>query len=203
MPYLPPLAINDTRFPRAFKKDLRQQIRMIEDLYRRMYPVIDYYAMQRGTTSICAAQSGEGETLEPETVVGESGTTVFDPLWGEPVPASEGATGWVQPHDSAAHDATESAGVFDTAVQIHARIQQEAKDRTLKRWGFDKIREILAIIPVSMLDNAGITVEPGDQFVWDGERYQVTQYKRDGFFHNSNIRLYVVINAEHARLQSS
>lgn len=203
-PYLPPAAIEDTRFPRAFTKDLRMQIRMIEDLFRRTYPIIDYYVQQKAVTSVCVEEgSADPETILAGTVVGEPGTTQFDPLWGEPVPGSMEGTGWEQPHGNAAHDATDSRGVFDLPVEIHARIQREAKDYTLKRLGFDKIRDLLVFIPTSMLDAQGIQVEPGDEFVWDGERFQVIQRRRDGWWKNTNIRLYVAISAEHARLQSS
>jgi len=203
-PYLPPNVIQDTTFPRAFRADLRQAIRLIEDMYRRHYPVITYYPRLSAVTSVCDEEGTvDPETIQEDTLVGETGTTMFDPLWGEPVPSSEDATGWEQPHGNPAHDATDSRGLHDAGVQIHARVQREAKDRTLKKIGFDKIRDLLVFIPVSMLDDAGIQVEPGDEFEWDGERFQVLQRRRTGWWKNTNTRLYLAINAEHTRVQSS
>lgn len=205
-PYLPPSSTNDTVFPRAIKADLRQAIRLIEDLYRRMYTVITYYPLLKAVTSVCDEEGVGSEApaiIQDDTLVGEMGTTIFDPLWGESVPTSEEATGWEQPHANPTHDATDSRGAFDTGVKIHARVQREAKDRTLKKLGFDKIRDLLIFIPLSMLDNLGIQVEAGDEFDWDGERFKVLQRRRTGYWKNTNIRLYIAINAEHTRLQSS
>ena len=69
----------------------------------------------------------------------------------------------------------------------------------LKRYGFDKFRDLLAFSPLSLLDKLSLTVEVGDYFVWDGDEYEVLQYSRDGYWKNSNVRLYLVMNCENRR----
>ena len=203
-PYLPPDALQDTLFPRGIQKDLKQNIRMIEDLYRTQMPTINYYVQDKGATSVCDAEGTvDPETILKETVVGDAGGGQWDPLWGESVPTSEETTGWEQPHGNDTHDATDSRGIFSAAIPLKARIQREAKDRELKKYGFDKVRQVLVHIPVSILDANGIQVEAGDEFEWDGERFMVLQRRRSGYWKNTNVRLYVTINADHARIQSS
>jgi hypothetical protein len=202
-PYLPPSILHNTVFPRAFKKDVRQQIRMIEDMYRQMMPTVDYYLQLKSTTPFPDEPGNTDATMLVGAVVGELGDTQWDPLWGESVPSTMDATGWQQPHSNAVHDATDSRGVFDGPIPVLARIQREAKDRELKRLGFDEIRAMLVHIPVSILDRLGIFVQAGDEFEWDGDRYLVKQHRQTGYWKNTNLRLYVTINADHARIQSS
>ena len=202
-PYLPPPFLQGTPFPKAFKKDVRMQIRLIEDLYRTQMPEIDYFVHSKDPTAICDEPGADEDTLLAGTIVGETGGTQWDPLWGESVPSTEEATGWEQPHGNVTHDATDSRGVFDDPVRIRARVQREAKERELKKYGFDKVRAILVHIPVSILDAHGIFVEAGDEFEWDGERFLVKQRNRTGYWKNTNVRLYLTINADHARIQSS
>lgn len=204
MTYLPPDFLQDTPFPKGFRKDVRQQVRMIEDLFRTQMPEIDYFVQVRSTTDVCTVEgTTDPETILAGTLVGEAGDTQWDPLWGESVPSSMESTGWEQPHSNPVHDATDSRGQFESPLRLRARIQREAKDRTLKKLGFDKIRDILVFIPLSLLDARGVTVEAGDEFEWDGERFTVLQRRRAGYWKNTNVRLYIAINAEHARLQSS
>lgn len=48
--YLPWPLTEDTVFPEAWGKDVRTQIRMIEETYRRHRPKIDYYQIKKATT---------------------------------------------------------------------------------------------------------------------------------------------------------
>ena len=193
--YLPVSVLEYTEFPKPDSKDILHQVRLIECLYEQQAPQIEYYPLRKLPTP---AVDGGGD-VDPDVLSGEAGTTKFDPLWGESVPESIGAgTEWAQPHG----DATKSVNsreTYDGPYLIRAQIRREAKERQLKKWGFDEIRDIIVTIPVSYLDRFGVRVEAGDQFTWDGERYQVLKRSRDGYWFNTNQRLYVVISAEHHR----
>lgn len=192
--YLPVGVLEYTEFPKPDSKDILQQVRMIECLFDKQAPEIEYYPLRKLPTP-----SVTGGKTDPNVLSGEDGTTKFDPLWGESVPDTVAAgTEWKQPHG----DPTQSVNArerYDGPILLRAQVRREAKERELKRWGFDEIRDVVVIIPVSYLDRYGVRVEAGDHFVWDGERYQVLKRARDGYFFNSNQRLYVVISAEHYR----
>lgn len=196
--YLPIGIIEHTEFPRADGKDVAMQIRQIEELWRRNYPKIEYYNIKKATSP---ALDGDDE-LDLVVLSGEEGFTEFDVLWGESVPETVADVDtWVQPHGKATHS-VDSHDVFWPKVEFHARIQRESKERQLKKWGFDKIRDILVFIPLSSLDRHGITVDVGDKFWWDGDEFNVLQHRKTGYWKNSNVRLYIVMNCEHRRLGS-
>ena len=188
MPYLPTPDIESTEFPEAqtTSKDLQCQIQVIEDYFDRFYPLIDYKPLKQQPT----------EVSDVNTASGESGTTDFDPLYGESINPNSGQ--WEQAHGDSNLDATQ-AEVFDTTVQIHARVQRGQKDLDLHQYGFDKVRDVTVYIPLSLLDQHGITVQSGDRFVWDGDEYLVKEFTRTGWWMNSNTRLYMYIGADHAR----
>lgn len=193
--YLPIDVLEYTEFPKPNSKDILQQIRMIEDLWKHQMPQVEYYNIKKAPTPPLNVD----DEVDKNVLSGEDGTTKFDPLWGESVPDSVAATGeWAQPHGNDAHSVN-TREKYESVVLLHAKVQREAKERQLKKWGFDEMRDLVLTIPVSLLDRFGVKVEPGDQFVWDGERYTVLQKRRDGYFFNSNVRLYVVIMAEHYR----
>ena len=174
-------------FPVASMVDLPIQQRMIEEMYQRTYPALPYYAMLKQVTP---------QTTGTDEIVGEAGTTKFDPIWGERVPSN--MVQWVQPHGTTAYDPTEK-GEYAAPVELHIRVQREAHELDLKKWGFDQIRDVLAFMPLSVLDREGIIVKPGDYFVWDGTEYAVLQKDRDGWWHNTTTRLYMVLNCEKRR----
>jgi len=89
--------------------------------------------------------------------------------------------------------------VFAPSVLIHGRVQREVRDRELKKLGFDKMRDLLVFFTHGHLDALGITVYPGDEFVWDGDRYVVKQHKSGGYWKNTNLRLYRVLMCENVR----
>jgi hypothetical protein len=188
MAYLPPNPTEETAFPVSYGKDIALAIRMIEEKWQRHFPPLDYYPLLKAVTP---AEPNE------DSPVGETGTTVYDPIWGEAIPESM-ATGWEQPHADALPNAPRPE-LHGSALQVHLRIQREARDMDLKRYGFDKFRDLLAFSPLSLLDKLSLTVEVGDYFVWDGDEYEVLQYSRDGYWKNSNVRLYLVMNCENRR----
>lgn len=194
-PYLPVDYTMGTTFPAEYGKDVLQQISVIEEKWKRFYPVINYYCLSKRVTVI-----QDGNVDNP---VGESGTTAFDPLWGEDVDPVMFTEGWKQPH----LDETDTAAAANTRfymdpVPVHAQVRREAHDIELKKLGFDRVRDLLVTIPVSLLDKAGIRVEPGDRFIWDNDVYEVQQRERTGFWKNTSLRIYIVLNCEHARLGS-
>jgi hypothetical protein len=188
MPYLPNKNIHGTAFPTAYGKDLETAVRQIESRWKMSYPKIAWKVLKKATTE---PTSGNIQNLS-----GEVGSTLYDPLYGESI-ATDSST-WAQTHNSDAGDATEP-DVYGESFLIHAQIRREVKEKELKKYGFDQIRDILVTIPVSFLDLVGIKPQPGDRFVWDGDTYQVTQREATGYWKNTNLRLYEVINAEHAR----
>jgi len=195
MAYLPRIPLEDTTYPKAWEKDLRMQIRMIEELYTRQYPIIDYNVLRIATTPMTPDPHELTGVSAPGEIVGEAGTTPFDPVWGEAVPETMRTTGWQQPHLSGVHDAADPEQ-YTEVIPIHARIQREAKEKELKHLGFDEIRDLLVYVPLSTLDRHGIVVNPDDMFVWDGVYYMVKQLTKTGYWHNTNIRLYIALNCE-------
>ena len=194
MPYLPPPMVNGAQFPLPYGADLQLQIRMIEERWRRFYPVLQYAPLDKRTTPV----------QSPSETSGESGATQFDPLWGESVPTGLKATGWRQPHLSTAVDpatAVEAAepNVYVAPRPIHGRIQRVARKDFLQKMGFDRLRDLIITVPTSMFDESGITVTQGDRFVWDNELYEVIQWSPMGWWMNSSVKLFLVLNCQHAR----
>lgn len=195
MTYLPEPYTHQTEFPAAFDKDLRMQVRMVGEKWRRYYPRIDYYCFKGDVTPTV------NPVADPPSIVGEAGGSAFDPLYGETVDAAQLVTGvWQQPHGSSG--VAVNPEIFETPIPVHAQIRRDAKERELKKYGFDQIRDLLVTIPTGLLDTYGITVRQGDEFVWDGDRYVVLQFDTAGYWKNTNLRLYIVINAEHKKAGS-
>jgi len=187
--------VESTQFPdTACTKDLETQKKMIREQWTRFYPEVDYDSIKTLATAV----------PNPDTPSGEAAATPYDPLWGETLPDNM-RTEWEQPHLSAEDpaigdfDAT-ARGEFMTTVQLHARVQREAKDTDLKRWGFDKVRDILIMIPVFLAEEAGVApLKPGDKFTWSGDEYDVQDANVEGWWMNTDIRVYYVLNCEHRR----
>lgn len=193
MPYLPPPSPDGAEFPRAYDADLELAIRLIEERWRRFFPRLDYRPLNKLVTPAVG-----------NNPVGAPGTTQFDPVWGEAVPVETATTGWRQPHLSAivTPDAPISAvepQVYQEPRDIHGRVERVARKDHLQKLGFDRIRDLLVTIPSSMLDSSGITVTQGDRFVWDNELYEVLQWSPMGWWMNSSVKLFIVLNVAHAR----
>jgi len=185
MPYLPPLRLTDTAFPEALGQDVLTAIQMIEERWRLTYPLVQYTAIDARATPVAS----------PNELSGESGATKFDPLWGESVPAT--GTVWAQPHQSGGTGVAPS--VYRQPVSLRCRIQRTMREDDLKKLGFDRLRKLIATIPTSLLDAADIAVHAGDRFIWNGEPYEIVQHHPRGWWHNSNVNLYLVMNCESAR----
>ena len=187
MTLVTPRTDSPTVMPSAHTSDLVHAIRQIEDMWTKSYPKVSYMSLLKAVTAVS----------DTNTLSGEAGTTQFDPLWGESVPAGMGSN-WKQPHANANPEAlAASPDLFAPAVEIHARIQRTARDDLLKKVGFDRVRSLLLTIPSSMCDALNLNPKAGDRFVWDGEHYQVLQYSPMGWWMNTNTKLYVVLNCAH------
>jgi hypothetical protein len=187
--YLPPTTVDHTEFPKAQAEDFWLAVRLAEENWSRHFPFLQYHALNQAPTPDTAG----------DYVVGAAGTTNVDLIYGETVDEAMAAA-WTQPHnDDAVSAAVSDVEVFADAVLLPIRAAREAQEKELKRWGFDEVRDLLATIPLSLLDKHAITVQQGDKVVWDADEYTVLQYTRDGYWGSSNARLFMVCNLEHRR----
>ncbi len=184
--YLPPLTINDTVFPDALGDDARTAINMIEERWFRSFPRISYTMIDKKTTPVTS----------PNILSGEAGSSKFDAMWGETV--DKNLTTWEQPHNSATVAAAEVT-VYQDAKEMPARIKRDSRENELKKFGFDRLRDLIVCIPTSILDANGVTVQAGDRFVWNNESWEVIQHHVEGWWYNTNVNLYVWMNVQHAR----
>jgi hypothetical protein len=193
MPYLPVDLTMQTEFPLEYGKDVQQGIEIIDEKWARHFPEVSYFCLLKQTTVVVDDNV--------DNASGEAGNSAFDPLWGESIDPQALIDGWKQPHlnpDQEAANVTQ----FADPVKLHAQVRREARDDELKKLGFDRFRDLLVTIPLSLLDKKGVTTQQGDRFIWDNELYQVEQMNRTGFWKNTNLRIYMVLNCEHARLGS-
>lgn len=195
MPYIPRDLTHETELPNAYGRDVFTQIRAIEEQARLFFPTVRYYSI-RNLVGIAPTDAETGAPMP----VGETGGTAFDPVYGEIVDSAMVTDGWQQPHLNADVEAdTEATEQYDGPFLLQVRVQREAKDYELKRWGFDEMRDLIVHVPASLLDACGITVYPGDKFLWDGDEYLVLQDQGTGYWKNTNIRLWRSLNCEHKR----
>lgn len=195
MAYLPVDLTSPTNFPREYGKDVLHAISVVEEKWHRFFPEIKYFCLKKATTPLV------DDNVDVPT--GEAGQSAFDFLWGESVDPAAVIEGWKQPHQDEG-DTQEAANVsmFDDPIPIRAQVRREARENDLKKLGFDRLRDIIITIPLSLLDRAGITVQAGDRFIYDNDLYQVEQQERTGYWKNTNLRIYMVLNCEHARMGS-
>lgn len=204
-PYLPAKYTQQTTFPEAFGRDVQTQIRLIEERWKRFFTEIDYYPRIQ-TTGIADAtpDTRNPEIASPIAPVDPAGGG-FDRLWGESVDRTMAdVTQWDQPHLSGTLDATTEMEGYQSPVKFHAQIKREVdKKRALELYGFDNVRDIIAIIPASFFDACGFRVKEGDKFIWDGQEYDVIQDAGNrNWWKNSNIRFFRILNCESKRLGS-
>lgn len=193
--YLPADFTMQTVFPIAYAKDVLFAIRMIEEKWRRFFPEINYFGLNKAVTNVVQTAPG---TIDVESVAGETGTTAFDPIFGEVVDNAAIAGKWKQPHLSGDRRAVHPEQMT-APLKVHAQVRREAKKKELQKLGFDEVRDLLLTIPLSLLDKLALTVQHDDQFVWDNEMYVVKQFEPTGYWKNTNLRLYMVLNCAHYR----
>lgn len=191
MPYLPPLLSEDTVFPKPLGRDFALQVKMIEDQYRLHFPTLHYEILVKATTPVLK---------QPDNSVlpsGEPGTTQWDPLWGERVHAPNGK--WEQPHGTGGVVKAVAVETWEVAPAVKARVQRVNQERELKRYGFDKNRELMVFFACSLLDANGIVVQVGDRFKWHQQYFVIKEAHGDGYWQNTDIALYIVAAADHWR----
>lgn len=191
MAYLPDPTALTTVFPRVNAKDFAMQVRLIEEQYRRMYPLIAYSCFNKAVTPTAVTASGD------RAPVGAAGTTKFDPIWNESVDPTSST--WKQPHASPGTVVAAETDQYLTPVPINARIQRINKETQLKKYGFDKVRDLTLFIPLSLMDRRGITAQHNDKFLWNNFEYVVLELNTNGYWKNSDISLYMVLNCEQRR----
>jgi hypothetical protein len=191
VPYLPLINAEDTVFPQAADRDLTLQLRMIAEQYKRFYPATDYYQLTKKVTPVTVTPTAD------RTLSGEAATTKFDSVYGEVAPTANSA--WVQPHGTAGAVPATELDVFAAPIHLHSRRQRISKETELKKYGFDKQRDLLIFVPLVLLDEFGITVKHGDKFIWDSVEYRVMDHNKQGYWKNTNIALFMAINANQYR----
>lgn len=196
MTYIPPSILNDTEFPQVepCSCDLQTSLELINEKWELSFPEVDYFQLLRTPT----------EAIPEEFNSGKAGETIVDDLWGEDIPTTLTAE-WVQPHSNTvvglAADATDTQ-VHAPAVKLHAALQLEPTERELKKVGIDKRKAIIATIPTYMLDLNVVTCKKGDYFIWRGEQYEVLAVHDKGYWYNTNVYLYIVLDLNRRRLGS-
>jgi hypothetical protein len=160
--------------------DLTFAINRIEEKWARFFPLLTYYPLRIRETVVTdinqPAGGGEGTRYDPLTLeLVEQATSPVHQL-GAPV-----------------------RKVFFDPVQINIALSREARDDELKLYGFDKVRDVIARVPLSLLDKAGIRVKQGDEFVWGDERFEVVDTNKAGYWKNTTTRLYSVSNCQTVR----
>ena len=158
---------------------------VLRERWRRHFPHLLYSPLLHAPTT----------AVDPNTPVGDAGTTKYDPLWGEPVDTR--MTAVTQPQGTA-YRAAENYQYRD-AIRLPCRVNRAAHQTELQRWGFDKMRELIVSIPCPILDDYGITARPGDKFDWKNTTFRVAQVSLDGYWRNSSIALYAVLNCQTLR----
>jgi len=186
MSYYPPdiLTLTPVERPQEYGADFLLQQRITREQYTLHAPLIKYYPLLKSPT----------RPADPDDIIGAPATTKFDALWGETIAPT--ISTWEQPHGSTHDTGNTDTLAYDAPVDIHIKVQRVVKDAELKRLGFDRRRELLLHVPLLLLDEAGVTVQAGDKFEWDGKKYIVKQYNRKGYWKTTNLRLFMVMNCD-------
>jgi hypothetical protein len=199
MPYIPPTVLEDTTFPIGMGADLATQILLILEKWSRFYPIVDYYMVNKAVVPIDhtapVVTSPDGKNL----ITGEAGTTTFDTLYRENVPTPQLATGWQQPQSATGQHAGDEEK-WKIAHPVHARFKYEATQTELKRYGFDKLKDVLIVIPTRALDLEGMVCKEGDKVIHGGRTYLVVGANVSGYWKNTNIPLFMGLNCEDKRV---
>jgi len=69
----------------------------------------------------------------------------------------------------------------------------------LKKLGFDRVRTIVGTVPTTMFDRYRIRPQAGDRFTWHDEVFEVLQTVQQGWFRQTTLHLFWVLNIQSAR----
>lgn len=196
MAYIPPSVLEDTEFPNVgCGRDLQTISDLLIEKWQRSFPIVDYYRLLKTPTEATPAH---------DYISGVAGETQVDDLWGEDIP--QGLTAeWVQPHgDTAAALALDATAgrIYGASVQVNAALDLQPSERTLKKIGLDQAKGVIVTIPTPLLDLVGITCRGGDYFIWRGEKFEVLNWHDRGYFYNTNVYLYMVLDCNRQRIGS-
>ena len=158
---------NPTGFGPSASKDLRFQERLIAAKWRAQFAAsaLSYRSLLKAPTDVDAG-------AQPAAVSGGTGTTRFDPLYGESIDPDVGGS-WRQAQGSGDLDAG-AVEAYAPAVAIPARVNLTPTEDDLKRHGFERDVTMVADVPAAVLDDAGVAAKPGDVADVGGLRYVVT-----------------------------
>lgn len=183
-------------------QDILKKMQLLEEQWKRLYQnQIKYFSLVKKLDRLSnAAPPSPDSLVNLNSTLGAFSATKLDPLYGEPVPATQDGS-WQQPHLSGLSVANNE--VFaDPKLFVNARVIIEAKDYQLKRWGFDRLWGLGVIIPAITCDKLSLVLKPGDEHEWNGVRYTIKQAVVDKFWLQSDIPLTLVMNCENKRLGS-
>lgn len=226
-PYLPAMPVEETTVPSATGKDLWNAGRLAVERYRR-FPTIAYYSLSKRTAPAPSLDLPASEPTRPPPVVtspylpgpsprpwmvletclvtGRIGlkresNTLYDCVWGEPVPPGVQDEGWKQPQTNPQLGGAtrKDVSVWTGPWYLHARVVEEPEQKELKRYGFDEVRELLVHLPVLALDAHGIRAQIGDYLVWNDMNWEVLQMTRGGRWKSSNQKLFITLACDQQR----
>jgi hypothetical protein len=185
MPYQPTTPpVNPTGIDTATpSKDFAFMNRMIKAKFEGQYAagsLATYRALKKATTF-------EGDDVNQ--LVGEDGTTKYDPLYGDSMDPD--MTVWEQPHLSGVHQAG-AVELYDPPVDLPVKVPTEETDREQTLRGTEVKADLTVYVPTVILDERGITVKPGDWITFRGIDYIVRSVSTSkGRWHNVGVPLYL------------
>lgn len=200
MPYIPPPVVEDTVFPfagnTASSADLTTINRLLKEKWARFFPIVTYYPIKY-TPTMPEDLSGN---YDPNSAAGDVEGTLVDDLWGEDINAITSASlDVVDLTVEAIGDRVKDSRIYESSVEINAAVQMQPSDRTLKRFGIDKMKEVLFVLLCKSMDESGFSASNGDKIVWRGEEFEVTVVRDSGYWQNTNVFLYSICGCERKR----
>jgi len=187
VPYLPNLTTEQTTAFSRNADDLRTHLRILEERWRRFYPVLPWYQLLFLPTAPVQAATSEAP------VVGLNTGTLVDDLYGEAVPQK--TTGvYQQPHlTPVVNDSAPERKKHANPVSIHGFVRREETENELNQFGEDASRIVTVTLLTSLCDARGITVNPGDEFDYSGQRWEVrsSRIPERGRWKMTNIPLFI------------
>ena len=199
MAYLPPLDTLDTEVSPADARDIRTAMGLIEEKWRRHYPVVRWH--QLDYTPGMPSEAGEAN------VIGAIGATRVDDLWGEAVPCDEVTGEFFQPHGKTEEQTPADVGTrykFKDPVEVHCLLQYDPIADPLKLSSTQGMRKARLVVPTVVADRAGLTISVGDEVRALGMRFTIEQahIPERARWKWTNIPLYIVCMASMTRQNS-
>ena len=175
MPYLSPRVLHDTVLTPAESETLRTHLAVQAELYRRHYPMIEWYTL-KFTPTVSVDDAANNSIVSGDRT---DGGTVLHDVYGEAIAQPELPTSPIgQPHgnrtDAMAVDA-DSRKQYEAARYIHGHLKFEEPDDSAEAVGKKGKRDVILSLSTVLLDEQGITVREGDRFSYRGLVYDIQQ----------------------------